>query len=660
MKRFVAVVALLAWTVGVVYLVIHLLPGGRGERRVALVIGNAAYRSMPRLPSARNDAEDVSKSLRELGFETVLATDLDRAGMSEALSRFTNTVLGADIAIVYYTGHGLQFAGTGYLLPTEARLSVVADVNRSALLPIDEVVDALQGARGARVLVLDAAHSNSAEDDLKRRLTSAPGANRDALSTRGLGRVAAGKGLIVTYAAQLGDVAADGSGRNTPFAIAFLRHIGSTDVELKQTFGRIRDEVARATGGRQRPELAIAVEGEFKLKTASAPPEPLQAPGPGAASVPAEAAEAERAWAGAKDSPSQLLLEDFIRRFGDSRYAVQARARLEELKKGHDKAQERGQEKAQDGGQVAVAAPGSPSTPAPTVGQQLAAGPMVPPSAPCGGSVATLVSLASRTVAPLSAAEECGLKPKDLFKECEKCPEMIVAPAGSFTMGSPEAEKERRPAEGPPHLVRFARPFAVGRYAVTFDEWDACVAEGGCSGYRPPDQGYGRGRRPVINVSFEDAKTYAAWLSRKTGKTYRLMSEAEREYVARAGTSTPFWWGAAIAPSQANYDGRYVYGGGVAGENRQRTLPVDALPANPFGLYQVHGNVWEWVEDCYNATYAGAPADGSAWASGDCNRHVLRGGAWNYAPSSLRAAVRLPSAPIERRSYFGIRLARSL
>src|SRR5580704_3325733 len=192
MKRFVAVVALLAWTVGVVYLVIHLLPGGRGERRVALVIGNAAYRSMRRLPSARNDAEDVSKSLRELGFETVLATDLDRAGMSEALSRFTNTVLGADIAIVYYTGHGLQFAGTGYLLPTEARLSVVADVNRSALLPIDEVVDALQGARGARVLVLDAAHSNSAEDDLKRRLTSAPGANRDALSTRGLGRVAAG------------------------------------------------------------------------------------------------------------------------------------------------------------------------------------------------------------------------------------------------------------------------------------------------------------------------------------------------------------------------------------------------------------------------------------------------------------------------------------
>src|SRR6202521_5370808 len=253
MMRFVAVVALLVWTVAVVFLVIHLLPTGRGERRVALVVGNAAYRFMARLPSPKNDAEDVGKSLRELGFETVVATDLDRAGMNEALERFAHTVLGADIALVYYIGHGLQFAGTNYLVPTEARLSAAADVNRSALMPVDDVVDALQGARGARVLVLDAAHPNPAEDELKRRLASAPGANRDALSTRGLGRVAAGKGLIVVYAAQLGDVAADGSARNSPFAAAFLRHVGTPDVDLKQTFARIRDEVGRATSGGPQP-----------------------------------------------------------------------------------------------------------------------------------------------------------------------------------------------------------------------------------------------------------------------------------------------------------------------------------------------------------------------------------------------------------------------
>jgi formylglycine-generating enzyme required for sulfatase activity len=515
-------------------------------------------------------------------------------------------------------------------------------------MPVDDVIDALQGARGARVLVLDAAHGNPAEDELKRRLASAPGANRDALSTRGLGRVAPGKGLIVAYATQLGEVAADGSARNSPFAAAFLRHVGASEVDLKQVFGRIRDEVGRATGGRQRPEIAITLEGEFKLKSASAPPENLQVFGPSAAFGPAEAVEAERAWATTKDTASQLLLEDFIRRFGDSRYAAQARARLEELKKGQDK------------GQVAAAAPAVQPPPAPTVGQQVAAAPLAQPGSPCAGSVATLVSLPSRAVAPLSAAEECGLKPKDLFKECDKCPEMIVAPAGSFTMGSPESERERRSSEGPPHLVRLAQPFAVGRFAVTFDEWDACAAEGGCNGYKPPDLGFGRGRRPVINVSFEDAKAYAAWLSKKTGKTYRLLSEAEREYVARAGSSTPFWWGASIAPSQANYDGNYVYGSGVKGEYRQKTLPVDALPANPFGLHQVHGNVWEWVEDCYNVTYAGAPADGAAWTSGDCNRRMLRGGAWNYAPASLRAAVRLLSGTNERRAYFGLRLARSL
>jgi formylglycine-generating enzyme required for sulfatase activity len=130
-----------------------------------------------------------------------------------------------------------------------------------------------------------------------------------------------------------------------------------------------------------------------------------------------------------------------------------------------------------------------------------------------------------------------------VFKECENCPEMVVVPSGSFTMGSPASEEGRGNEEGPQHSVTLAKPFAVGRFAVTFDEWDACVADGGCNGHRPDDKGWGRGRQPVINVSWADAKAYVAWLSRKTGKPYRLLSEAEREYVTRAGTTTPFWWG---------------------------------------------------------------------------------------------------------------------
>jgi formylglycine-generating enzyme required for sulfatase activity len=208
---------------------------------------------------------------------------------------------------------------------------------------------------------------------------------------------------------------------------------------------------------------------------------------------------------------------------------------------------------------------------------------------------------------PLSAAEERVLKPKDDFKECAQCPEIEVVPAGSFVMGSPDSEEGRIEEEGPQHRVTFGKSFGVGKFAVTFEEWDACVADGGCNGYKPSDEGWGRGRRPVINVSWEEANAYVVWLSRKTGKTYRLLSEAEREYVTRAGTTTPFWWGASISTQQANYNGNYTYGTEAKGVSRRQTVPVDSFQPNPWGLYQVHGNVWEWTEDCWHDDYSGAP-----------------------------------------------------
>src|SRR5262249_45008391 len=155
----------------------------------------------------------------------------------------------------------------------------------------------------------------------------------------------------------------------------------------------------------------------------------------------------------------------------------------------------------------------------------------------------------------------------------------------------------------------------------TFDEWDAMQL------HKPRDEGWGRGRRPVINVRWSDAKLYANWLSQKTGKTYRLLTEAEREYVTRAGTTSPFWWGSSISTNQANYSGD-PYGEGEKGENRRMTVPVDSFEPNPWDLYQVHGNVQEWVEDCWNDSYQGAPSDGSAWKSVNfCPDFVIRGGA---------------------------------
>jgi len=245
------------------------------------------------------------------------------------------------------------------------------------------------------------------------------------------------------------------------------------------------------------------------------------------------------------------------------------------------------------------------------------------------------------------------------FKDCPECPEMVIAPSGSFTMGSPETEPGHSGYEGPQHEVRIAKPFAVGKYAVTFAEWDACMIDGGCDGYRPNGEGWGRGDRPVINVSWKDAKAYVAWLSRKTGASYRLLSEAEREYVTRAGTATPFWWGSSITPEKSNYDGHYKYeGGGTEGVFRSQTVPVNSFEPNPWGLYQVHGNIWEWVEDCWNGTYDRAPTDGTAWTTGDCNSHVLRGGSWISYPRRLRSAHRNSSSI--RLNYVGLRVARTI
>ena len=244
-------------------------------------------------------------------------------------------------------------------------------------------------------------------------------------------------------------------------------------------------------------------------------------------------------------------------------------------------------------------------------------------------------------------------RPGRRFRDCAECPEMVVIPAESFEMGSPESEEDRYANEGPAHRVEIGEPFAVGAYEVTFEEWDACVAAGGCAGYRPADRGWGRGKRPVIHVSWKDAQAYVEWLSGKTGEKYRLLSEAEWEYAARGGSRTRYSFGDDISRSQANYD--------FNGSNGlKKTVPVGSYGANGFGLYDMHGNLWEWVQDCWNDHYGGAPADGRAWESGNCSRGVLRGGSWSNIPWYLRSASRLGIVTGIRSLNYGFRVARTL
>jgi formylglycine-generating enzyme required for sulfatase activity len=253
----------------------------------------------------------------------------------------------------------------------------------------------------------------------------------------------------------------------------------------------------------------------------------------------------------------------------------------------------------------------------------------------------------------LTEVVERALKPQASFRECaEDCPEMIVIPAGEFTMGSPATENGRYDKEGPQHKVTIARSIAVSKFHVRFADWDACVSVGRCAAAN--DGGYGRGTKPVINISWHDAQQYVAWLSKMTGKPYRLLTEAEWEYAARAGTASAYWWGDEIGKGNANckacgskWDGR-------------ESSPVGSFKPNPFGLYDMAGNVYDWVEDIKHDDYNGAPTDGSAWTSGDYSRRSVRGGHWKSNPRQLRSANRGWNSIDVRDYHLSFRVARTL
>ncbi|MDE2794702.1 MAG: formylglycine-generating enzyme family protein [Gemmatimonadota bacterium] len=258
-------------------------------------------------------------------------------------------------------------------------------------------------------------------------------------------------------------------------------------------------------------------------------------------------------------------------------------------------------------------------------------------------------------VLPARAQEEP--PPGEFFSDCPECPEMVVVPAGSFTMGTFEGQAFQEPDNKPAHRVTIESPFAVGVFEVTFAEWDACVRAGGCEDYRPEDEGWGRDRFPVIHVSWEDAREYVRWLSRRTGQGYRLLSEAEWEYVARAGTRRHAWsYGrkrsrlCQFAVERSFHSDCPDYG----------TAPVGTVEPNPFGLYDVLGNVWEWTEDCWHDNYVGAPDDGTAWRSGDCSYRVLRGGSWYWDEPGSGSAVRGWSQIGFRGKNIGFRVARTM
>jgi formylglycine-generating enzyme required for sulfatase activity len=251
----------------------------------------------------------------------------------------------------------------------------------------------------------------------------------------------------------------------------------------------------------------------------------------------------------------------------------------------------------------------------------------------------------------LTAQVELALKPLSApFKECVSCPQMVFVQGGSFIMGSDESSEEKPP----PHSVMIRQSFAIGKFEVTFDEWYACVAHGGCD-HKANDSGWGWGQQPVTDVSWDDAKQYVGWIAKLTGKPYRLLTEAEWEYAERANSTTTYSWGNDIGRGKANCNGC-----GSHWDNKQ-TAPVGSFEPNAFGVHDMHGNVWELVDDCWHSSYVGAPADGEEWAT-SCpdSRCVVRGGSAFNGPRDLRASIRTGVATDIRSGDRGFRLARTL
>lgn len=248
---------------------------------------------------------------------------------------------------------------------------------------------------------------------------------------------------------------------------------------------------------------------------------------------------------------------------------------------------------------------------------------------------------------PPPAAAPTPARGPEIIRDCPECGEMVAIRPGAFDMGSVAFDMEK-----PVHRVTIAKPFAIGRREVTFEEWDRCVTAGACK-YRPDDRGWGRGERPVINVSWDDAQVFVRWLTERTGRKYRLPSEAEWEYAARAGTSTSYWWGRDIGSRHANCRD---CGSGTT----LQTVPGGTFDANPFGLYDTAGNAAEWVEDCWNENYRGAPQDGAAWLTGQCRQRVLRGGSFDSQSRYLRSMSRFRYDADVRYYANGFRVVREM
>ena len=644
------------------------------EPRVALVVGNNAYEEAP-LDNPLSDAKLIEGTLRELGFEVSTARDADEDAMEEAIVRLGERLreLGPDaVGLFYYAGHGVQSsAGRNYLIPVggarirgESRLAAKA-------VSADWVLETMRNSGNAvNVLILDACRNNPY---VARR------------GARGLAAMVPGSDSLIAFSAAAGQTAEDGDGGNSAYAAALAAEMRVPGLTFAQVFQNVRKRVLerqrhRPADERQTPTEVSQLTRDHYFVPPSGAPVRISQP-----HLPDPAAEM---WKQIREAGDASLVREFLASYPDSEYGGAARALLIRLSR-----QPFTVETEPAGAQVRILNIEERYR----RGMELAAGDYrVEASLDGHGTVVRTVRHAStptlhrivlrRSVVRRSAGER--------FRDCADCPEMVVIPAGRFEMGCDAEDCEDN--EKPVHEVRIRNDFALGRYEVTVGEFRRFAEAAGYRTDAEKDAGQGcytmeimdrnkwgwtpgrswrnleyalEDRQPVTCVSWNDAKAYVVWLGERTGAEYRLPSEAEWEYAVRVGTRTRYHFGDAserlcaygnVADRTKLPNGDVRANGAECEDGAVYPTAVGSYRPNAFGLYDMHGNVWEWVEDCWNGSYAGAPPDGVAWVSGDCAKRVLRGGSWNYDPRYLRAAYRGWSTTGDRGFDDGFRVARTL
>ena len=693
----------------------------RSERRVALVIGNASYKvSGVSLSNPRNDAQDISAALAGIGFEVVTAIDTSKRDMDFALQRFERLAAAADSALFFYAGHAMQFQDRNFLMPIDAELEDEISV-RHQMVGLEEVRAALNRANGIKIMILDACRNNPLANRLQQ--TIAP--SRGAAMTRGLARIDKTQGMVVAYATAPGEVAQDGRGRNSPFTAALLKRLQEPGLEIEMMFRRVASDVNVQTGGRQRPETYISLLSEYYLNQSDRiawesikEQDDIAAlrdfvskyPSSPRANFARDRLEVLERFAKEREDLARRLREDEQRKAAeaeDQRIAREAalRREAEERRRAEQLAGQKQVEEEQKRHEAArieaerrqIAEQKRQEALREQEEQKRIAALRLQEEQERQDALRRQRRLDSneseKAAGPPALASDLLSKPKpgQVFRDCSYCPELVVVPAGEFVMGSSKEDIGNGVGatnESPPHRVLIRQPVAVGRFEVTRDQFEAFV---GASGYKVGDRcytlenntpreradrsfrnpGYAQnGVHPAVCINWRDAKAYVAWLSQNTGKTYRLLSEAEWEYVARAGSTLPHGFGKdaaevckfgngadqsaklAMLPSDYAYmncTDRYPY-----------TAPVGSFIANAFGLFDLLGNVWEWTEDCFEDDYRGAPSDGSARTATVCPARTVRGGSWFSTGTTLRPAVRARASDNARYDDVGFRVARAL